>query len=112
MSIRLMLQGGGASPMRVLASGADPNNAQFGDLLFDANYRALRVGQISILNTSLPSLSGQSIVSTPLFKTFPTPPLVTAMMLLTTPTGTIGRQLPTAILPPNFSPLNFQSGAG
>src|SRR5258705_12372396 len=68
MSVRLLLQGGGASPMRVLASGADPNNAQFGDLLFDANYRALRLAQTAILNTFMTAAAGSTVASTPLFK--------------------------------------------
>lgn len=41
----VQLVGGGASPLRLLGPGADPNNPSFSDVIFDGNQQPLRVKQ-------------------------------------------------------------------
>jgi hypothetical protein len=43
MTDRVILQAGGASPLRASVAGADVNGAQFNDLIFDANQMPLRL---------------------------------------------------------------------
>ena len=42
MTDRVILQAGGASPLRASVQGVDVNGAQFNDLIFDANQMPLR----------------------------------------------------------------------
>ncbi len=43
MARRVIIQGGGSSPIRVSAAGVDANGAQFNDLIFDGNQSPMRL---------------------------------------------------------------------
>lgn len=98
MTEALIIQGGG-SPLRVFAVGADPAVAALDDVLFDANYPALRhSGIVSVVSVppvpvearwdpgvgtyylrTLPWNTG-TFASVPLGKTYPAPPYVVSGM--------------------------------
>jgi len=51
MALRARIQSGGGSPLRVLLTGANPNNPNIEQVVFDANHSSLRVLQVGRLWT-------------------------------------------------------------